>query len=63
MANNLEIIERSLKDFIEIQKIMGLAKKENAPETYAELKEKYLYLKALLQTAGVNLSEIDRIKE
>lgn len=42
---------------------MFLAKKENAHETYAELKEEYLSLKAILQVAGVDLTDIDRIKE
>ena len=42
---------------------MILAKKENAPETYADLKEEYISLKALLNIAGVNLNELDKIKE
>lgn len=42
---------------------MALAKKENATETYAELKEEYLTLKAILNVAGVDLTDIDRIKE
>ena len=40
-----------------------MAKKENATETYAKLKEKYLTLKALLNVAGVNMTDIDRVKE
>lgn len=42
---------------------MILAKKENAVETYAELKDEYLVLKAILQVSGVNLTDIDKIKE
>ena len=42
---------------------MALAKKENATETYAKLKRKYLSLKAVLNVAGVNLTDIDEIKE
>lgn len=42
---------------------MILARKENAVETYAELKEEYLSLKAILNVAGVNLTDIDKIKE
>ena len=42
---------------------MTLAKKENAVETYAKLKDEYLTIKALLQISGVNLSELDKIKE
>ena len=42
---------------------MFLAKEEGAAKTYAELKEEYLSLKAILQVCGVNLTDIDRIKE
>lgn len=42
---------------------MILAKKENATETYAKLKEEYLTIKAFLQFSGVNLTNIDKIKE
>ena len=42
---------------------MRLAKEENAVRTYADLKEEYLSLKALLTVAGVNLTDIDKIKK
>lgn len=42
---------------------MLLAKEENATKTYADLKEEYITLKALLNVAGVNLTELDKIKE
>lgn len=63
MSTDLEIIKAAIDDFKKIQKYMLLAKKENAVETYAELKDEYLSLKAILNTAGVNLTDIDRIKE
>lgn len=63
MPTSAEIAKTSIEDFREIQKYMLLAKKENAAETYAELKEKYLSLKALLTVIGVNLTELDKIKE
>lgn len=63
MPNNLEIIERSIHDFQRVQRSMLLAKEENAVKTYADLKEEYTSLKALLGTAGVNLTELDKIKE
>ena len=47
----------------EIQEYMVIAKEENADRTYAKLKRKYLALKAILQVAGVNLTDIDEIKE
>ena len=42
---------------------MFLAKEENATKTYAKLKREYTSLKAILQVAGVNLTDIDEIKE
>lgn len=63
MPNGLEIIKAAIDDFEDIQKYMLLARKENASETYAELKTKYLSLKAMLTIAGVNLTDIDKIKE
>ncbi len=62
-VNNAEIIKNAVDDFKKIQKYMILAKKENATETYAELKDEYLSLKALLNVLGVNLTDIDKIKE
>ena len=58
MPNGLEIMKAAIDDFKKIQKYMLLAKKENANETYAELKEEYIALKAILNVAGVNLSEL-----
>lgn len=63
MPNGLEIAKAAIEDFKKIQKYMILAKKENAAETYNELKEEYLSLKAILNVAGVNLTDIDKIKE
>lgn len=63
MPVSLEIVERAMHDFSRVQKRMILAKKENATETYADLKDEYRTLKALLNVAGVNLTEIDYIKE
>ena len=61
--NNAETIKNAMDEFKDIQRYMALAKKENATETYAELKDKYLLLKALLNNLGVNLTDIDKIKE
>lgn len=56
-------MKNAMDEFKEIQEYMALAKKENAIETYAKLKDKYLLLKALLNSLGVNLTDIDKIKE
>ncbi len=63
MPNSAEIIRDALNDFQKVQKRMMLAKEENAMRTYADLKDDYMSLKALLTSLGVNLTEIDKIKE
>lgn len=63
MPSNAEIAKDTIEQFKKIQRYMLLAKKENASETYAELKSDYLALKALLNVIGVNLIDIDIIKE
>ena len=63
MPNGLEITKAAIDEFKEIQEYMQLAKEENAQKTYAKLKKKYLTLKAILNVAGVNLTDIDDIKE
>ncbi|HBA46589.1 MAG TPA: hypothetical protein DCZ91_02065 [Lachnospiraceae bacterium] len=63
MPNGLEVAKNAIDDFKKIQEYMALAKEESATKTYAKLKDEYLSLKAILNVAGVNLSEIDKIKE
>lgn len=63
MPNGLEITKAAIDDFKKIQDYMAVAKEENATRTYAKLKDEYLSLKAILQVAGVNLTDIDKIKE
>ena len=60
---DLEITQKAMEDFIKIQRHMLVAQKENATETYKSLQEEYLYLKSFLNIAGVNLTDIDKIKE
>ena len=62
-STNLEITKAAIDDFKEIQEYMLRAKEENAEKTYAKLKKKYLSLKAILNVAGVNLTDIDEMKE
>lgn len=63
MPTSLEVTRDTINEFLEIQEYMLLAKEENATKTYAKLKTKYLSLKAILKIAGVNLTDIDMIKE
>ena len=61
--NNGEIIQKGLEDFKNVQRHMLIAREENATKTYASLKDDYISLKALLNSLGVNMTDIDKIKE
>lgn len=63
MPSNAETAKDTIEQLKKIQRYLKIAKKENAVETYAELKSEYLSLKALLNVIGVNLIDIDIIKE
>lgn len=63
MPSNGDIIERTVYDFQKVQGHMKNARKENASETYEGLKKDYKSLKAVLNSLGVNLTDIDEIKE
>ena len=63
MPSNAEIAKDTIEQFKKIQRYMISARKEGAKETYAILKEEYLSLKALLHVIGVNLIDIDVVKE
>lgn len=60
---NDTIIKITIDTFIDVQRAMLKAKKENAAATYEELYFQYISHKAALTTLGVNLNEIDLIKE
>ena len=63
MPNTLEVAKDVIEQFQKVQKHMLIAKEENATKTYDSLKDDYLVLKAILNIAGVNLTDIDKIKE
>ena len=63
MPSNAEIVKDTAEQFKKVQRYMLLAKEENAIKTYAELKDEYLFLKAVLNIMGINLTDIDKIKE
>ena len=63
MPGNAEIAKDTIEQFKKVQRYMIAAKKEDAKETYGILKEEYLSLKALLNVIGVNLIDIDIVKE
>lgn len=63
MPSDIEVTKAALDEFKKIQDYMLSAKKENASETYAKLKDEYFTLKALLNVSGVNLTGLDKINE
>lgn len=63
MPGNAEIAKDTIERFNKIQEYMILAKEECATKTYDKLKKEYLSLKALLNVIGVNLIDLDLIKE
>lgn len=63
MPSGIEVTKNAIEQFQKIQKHMLIAKEENATKTYDSLKDDYLSLKAILNVAGVNLTDIDKIKE
>lgn len=63
MPNNGEIIRDVVDQFQKVQAHMKNAKEEGAAKTYEGLKKDYKSLKAVLTSLGVNLTDIDEIKE
>lgn len=56
-----EMLKLSVEEFSRIQRYMLLT--EKGSEVYKAMKERYIDLKVILSASGVNLTEIDRIKE
>ncbi len=56
-----EMIKISVEEFVRLQRYMLLAEKDS--EVYKSMKERYISLKVILTASGINLTELDRIKE
>ena len=63
MPSNGEIVKDVVDQLQKVQNHMKNAKDENAAKTYEGLKKDYRSLKAILTSLGVNLTDIDEIKE
>lgn len=55
-----EMLKTAVEEFSRIQYWMELAEKDS--EIYKSLRKRYIDLKVILTSSGVNLKEIDRIK-
>lgn len=62
MPSAADIIRDSVNEFSRLQKWM-LSVKDKDPETYNSMHDRYIELKVTLSSLGVNLSELDKIKE
>ena len=56
-----ELLKISVEEFSRIQRYMLLADKDS--DVYQAMKERYLDLKVILTASGLNLTQIDRVKE
>lgn len=59
--NEKEMIQRNVEEFSRLQRYM-IADGKDA-KAYPDMYNRYTDLKAILQASGVNLTELDRIKE
>lgn len=56
-----EMLQKNIEEFSRLQGYMSLAEKDSA--VYKAMKERYIDLKVILTSSGIDLTEIDRIKE
>jgi hypothetical protein len=56
-----EMLKISVEEFSRVQDWIELSEKDS--EIYKSLRKRYKDLKVILTSSGVNLTEIDRIKE
>ncbi len=56
-----EMIKLSVEEFSRVQKYMKLSDKDSA--AYAEMKDRYIELKVILTSSGINITQLDKIKE
>ena len=57
-----EMIQKNIEEFSRLQKYMILTEDKKSA-SYKEMHERYTDLKAILTASGVNITDIDRIKE
>lgn len=57
----IEMLKMSIEEFDRLQDYMQSSDKES--EAYKKMKRRYTALKVILTASGINLTEIDYIKE
>ncbi len=56
-----EMMQKNVEEFSRLQDYMLVAEKDS--EVYKRIKRRYIELKVILTASGINLSELDFIKE
>lgn len=56
-----ELLQKNIEEFSRLQTYMLLSAKDS--DAYKVMKERYIELKVILTACGVNLTELDRVKE
>ena len=56
-----ELLQKNVEEFSRLQSYMSLADKDS--NVYKAMKVRYIELKVILTASGVNLTELDIIKE
>ena len=62
MPSGADIIKDYVSEFSRLQNWM-IAVKDVIPDTYNSMHDRYIELKVTLTSLGVNLAELDKIKE
>lgn len=63
MPSMSDIVKDSVVEFSRLQNWMLSSKKNNDMATYQMMYDRYIELKVILAAAGVNITELDKIKE
>lgn len=63
MSDTVAIIKDSIVEFSRLQNWMLSSREYNDTSTYNMMHKRYIELKVILSTAGVNITELDKIKE
>jgi len=58
-----DIVKDSVVEFSRLQNWMLSAKENDDTATYIMMLDRYIELKVILSTAGVNIAELDKIKQ
>ena len=56
-----EMLQKNVEEFSRLQRYMLLSDKNS--EAYRVMKDRYIELKIILTASGINLTELDKIKE